>query len=192
MNLIIIGPPGSGKGTQAKLLSKKLGVPAISMGEVMRNADEANTVLGDVAAKYMYEGKLVPKEIITSLTRFRLREEDCKEGFILDGAPRRAEEAILLDDNLKKEDKNVNKVLVIQISDDEAKKRLLKRYTKVRQEGGGRKDDNLDDIKERLFEYRDNERALLSYYESQDKLLRIDGEQTIVEVHRDICNALSI
>lgn len=192
MIYIVLGPPGSGKGTQAGLLSKKLGVPAISMGEIMRQAREADTTLGNDAAMYMNEGKLVPRELVMSLMRFRLREDDCQNGFVLDGAPRRVEEAVLLDDFLRQEQKEIKKVILLEVSDNEVINRLLKRFRKSKNQGGQRKDDNINDIKVRLSEYNGNIKGIKVYYSNKDCLLFINGEQTIEDVHRDICNILQV
>lgn len=187
MIIIMLGPAGSGKSTQAKLLSKKLGIPSISMGQVLRDAKEAKTILGIEAARFVEEGKLVPSRLIKALTRFRLEEEDCKEGFILDGAPRRVEEAFMLDKYLSKEDKKIDKVILIELSDDEAIKRLLLRYKLPENRGGGREDDNIKDIKVRLAEYHDNIDDVVTYYQDKDLLEIVDGKGTIEEIHKRIC-----
>ncbi len=192
MIIVIVGIAGSGKTTQSKLLAKKIGVPAISMGEVLRNARDAKTVLGIEATKYLEEGKLVPAKLMKALTRFRLAEDDCKDGFILDGAPRRVEEAVMLDDYLSGRSDRIDYVFSIEITKDEAIKRLLKRYEKPKDKGGKRSDDNIEDIKTRIFEYYDNIDAVKVYYRKKDILEIVDGSGEIEDIHRGICNILQL
>jgi adenylate kinase len=192
MIIIIIGPPGSGKSTQSKLLSEKLGVPSISMGQVLRDGKSAKTILGLEAAKYVEEGELVPARLMEALTRFRLEEEDCAKGFVLDGAPRRAEEAVMLDDYLKEKGKKIDKVFLIKLSYEVAVARLLKRKKLPSEQGGGRLDDNPEDIKVRMREYEDNIEAVKVYYKNHDLLKQFDGAPTIEEIHTKMCNELKI
>jgi adenylate kinase len=187
MIIILLGPAGSGKSTQAKLLARKLEIPAISMGQVLRDAKKARTVLGLEAAKFVEEGKLVPSRIMEALTRFRLEEKDCEKGFIIDGAPRRVEEAVMFDDYLSKKQKKIDKVMLLVIPDQEAVKRLLKRYKLPKDRGGGRLDDNISDIKVRLAEYHDNIEPVRTYYQEKDLLEIVDGRGTIEEIHKRIC-----
>jgi adenylate kinase len=192
MIIIIIGPPGSGKTTQSKLLAKKLGVPSISMGQVLRDAKDAKTILGLEASKYVEDGELVPSRLMEALTRFRLEEKDCLEGFVLDGAPRRVEEAVILDEYLKRKNKKVDRVIVINLTDDVAVQRLLKRRNLPSEQGGGRLDDNLSDIKVRMREFEDNIEAVKIYYKNQDLLKQFDGDQTVEEIHQQICSELGV
>jgi adenylate kinase len=192
MIIIILGSPGSGKSTQAELLAERLNIPAISMGQVLRDAKTAKTILGAEAAKYVEEGKLIPSRMIEALTRFRLEEEDCQEGFILDGAPRKVEEAVMLDNYLKRKKKSIDKVILIEISDEEAINRLLLRYKSPKEEGGRRVDDNIEDIRVRLAEFHDNVDPIRIYYNEKDLLEIIDGLPSIEEVHSDICALLQL
>lgn len=187
MIIIMLGPAGSGKSTQAKFIAKRLNVPAISMGQVLRNAQKAKTILGLEAAKFVEEGELVPSRLMEALTRFRLEEKDCEKGFILDGAPRRVEEAVMLDDYLPSKNRSIDKVILLEISDEEAVKRLLQRYKLPEEKGGGREDDNVSDIKVRLTEYHDNIDPVVKYYRGKDLLEIVDGRGTIEEVHKKIC-----
>ncbi|MBU0976444.1 MAG: nucleoside monophosphate kinase [Patescibacteria group bacterium] len=182
MIIIILGPPGSGKSTQAKNLASKLGLPAISMGQVLRDAKEAKTVIGLEAAKYAEDGELVPSKIMEVLTRFRLEEKDCESGFILDGAPRRVEEAVVLNNYLSKNKKKIDKVYLVSVSKDNIIDRLLKRVVLPKDKGGARVDDNMQDIKVRIREYEDNIEPLKLYYEGLSVLKEIDGNGTVEEI----------
>lgn len=192
MILIFIGPPGSGKSTQAKKVAKKLKIPSISMGQVLRDASETGTILGEKAAKYAERGKLIPTRLIKALTKFRLEEKDCRNGFVLDGSPRRVEEAVLLDDYFEKKGWNIDRVILIQISERESLKRLQKRANLPEESGGGRDDDEIKDIKLRLREYEDNIDVIKSYYRKQDKLTIVEGKGSIEEVTRRVFSILQL
>jgi adenylate kinase len=192
MIIILLGPPGSGKSTQGKFLSEELKIPSISMGKVLRDAQNAKTLMGNEAGKYMEEGKLVPTGMIQALTRFRLEEKDCKNGFILDGAPRKVKEAVVLDNYLEKRGLKIDRVFLINVSDDEVIRRLLKRASLPKEQGGGRKDDNIDDIRIRLNEYREHGDPLKLYYNQRNVLKIIDGRGTPEEVFKRICGDLQL
>lgn len=192
MIIIILGPPGSGKSTQAKLLASKLRVPSISIGQVLRDAKDANTAIGIGAAKYVEEGELVPSKIIEVLTRFRLEEEDCKNGFVLDGAPRKVEEAVVLDDYLNSKGKSVDKVYLISVKRENIIKRLLKRADLPKSEGGARADDNIEDIKVRIREFEDNIEPLEMYYNKSSLLTEIDGNGTVEDIEHELERDLQI
>ena len=192
MIIIILGQPGSGKSTQSKLLAKKLGVPSVSMGQVLREAIESKTSFGIKAKEYVEGGELVPSVLIEILTRFRLEEEDCRKGFVLDGAPRRAEEAIILDKYLASKGKKVDKVYVIDIPYEVVTKRLLKRSKLSKSDGGGRKDDNMDDIKVRLNEYEDTIEATIIYYSKSSELKYINGDDSVENISKRISADLQI
>jgi adenylate kinase len=184
--IIIIGPPGSGKSTQSKMLAEVLGIPAISMGKVLRDVKKKGTIIGREANKYVEEGKLVPSKLMEALTKFRLEEDDCKDGFVLDGAPRRVEEAVVLDEYLLRKGEKVEYVILIDLSDEIAIDRILKRKTKSKKKGGGREDDNVHDIKVRLREYHDNIEAIKVYYNQRDILQIIDGRPSVEAIHNQI------
>lgn len=192
MIIILIGPPGSGKSTQAKLIAQKLGVPSVSMGQVLRNAKDAQTILGLEANRFMEEGELVPTKMMEAFTKLRLGEEDCEDGFILDGAPRRVEEAVMLNDYLDKEGKKIDYVFQINVPSEEVVKRLLSRSTLPKAQGGGRKDDNIEDIKVRLAEYRDHIEAVNVYFKEKEILHLIDGVGTIEEIFQRIAAVLQL
>jgi len=192
MIVIFIGPPGSGKSTQAKNVAKKIKVPFISMGQVLRDANKTGTLLGKKASKYIERGKLIPTKLIRTFIKFRLEEEDCKNGFILDGSPRRVEEAVLLDDYFEQKGWKLERIILIEISGEESLKRLLKRSRLPDDQGGGRNDDEIKDIKLRLKEYRDNIDIIKSYYRKQDKLCILNGEGTIEEVTKRVFSIMQL
>lgn len=192
MIIIILGPPGSGKSTQAKLLAEKLEVPAISMGQVLREAIQAETSIGLEASKYVHKGELIPAKMIEVLTKFRLEEKDCKEGFVLDGAPRRAKEAVMFDKYLKSKNWHIDKVFYLDLSDEKATKRLLKRYELPEEKGGKREDDNMEDIKVRMKVFHEEIEPLKVYYQGKDLLEIIDGDREVEQIHKDICRKLKI
>jgi len=192
MIVIFIGPPGSGKSTQAKKVAKKLDVPSISMGEVLRDASETGTILGKKAEKYINKGKLIPSRLIRALTKFRLEESDCENGFVLDGSPRKVEEAVILDSYFKKKEWEISRVIVIEISRDESIRRLIERGGLPKSKGGGREDDEINDIKIRLREYQDNIDLIKSYYSEKDKLSVVDGNGSIEDVTRRVYSILQL
>ncbi len=192
MIIIIVGPPGSGKSTQAKRLAKKIEVPAISIGQLLRDAKKSGTEIGKEAAKYVERGELVPSKMIEALTRFRIREDDCKEGFVLDGAPRRVEEAVALDSVLEEQGRKIARVFYIEVPEKEIIKRLVKRSTLPEEKGGGRVDDNMEDIKVRIQEFRDNINPLKKYYQDKEIFEIIEGKRTRDEIQEDIRNKLRL
>jgi len=192
MIIILIGPPGSGKTTQAKVLSKRLKVPAILMGGILRQAKKAGTMLGQEASKYTEEGKLIPSQMIRALTKFRLEDNDCKSGFVLDGAPRKVEEAVFLDDYLNRKNMKVDKVFILEINKSEIINRILVRSKLPSKNGGGRNDDNIEDIKVRIQEFTDYASDLKSYYQNKEILCVIDGRKSIEEVTNRIFSELQL
>ncbi|MFC1613485.1 adenylate kinase [Patescibacteria group bacterium] len=202
MKIIFIGPQGSGKGTQAEMLNKKLNIPYIYPGNILRENIANKTKLGKLVAEYLNNGKLAPNSVTNDLVKDRLEKDDVKNGFILDGYPRNLIQAEFLDKIAK-----ADIVLEIYISDEEAVSRLSGRrsckcgaiyhikYNPPKQEGkcdkcGGalfvREDDKEDGIKERLSIYHNQTEPLLNNYKKQGILVRINGEQSIEDVHRDV------
>lgn len=192
MIIILLGPPGSGKSTQAKYLSEKLSIPFISMGQVLRDAKEANTEIGLEAARYAEDGKLVPSELIQAITKFRLDQPDCVKGFILDGAPRRAEEAVVLEDYLQKKGDKIDYVFLLEVPDGEVINRLHKRYNLPKESGGGREDDNEADIRVRLSEYRSHTDEVILYFKAKDLLKIIDGTGSQEDVYKRLAAVLQL
>ena len=212
MNLIMLGPPGSGKGTQAKRLTERFGIPQISTGDILREAVKEGTPLGKEAKRYMDEGKLVPDEVVVGIVRERLKEPDCEKGFILDGFPRTVAQAEALDRILEEMGRKIDHVIDIEVSEDELLKRLTGRRTCKRcgamyhiifnppkrdgicdQCGGElyqRDDDEEETIKARLKVYREQTAPLIDYYEKRGLLRRIEGSGKIEEIEERILKAI--
>lgn len=214
MNLILLGPPGSGKGTQARRLAEKLGIPQISTGDILREAVRKRTPLGEQAKAYMEQGKLVPDEIVIGIIKERLGAGDCEKGAIFDGFPRTVIQAEALDRMMEGLGKRVDAVIDIEVSDEEVLQRLTGRRTcrncgamyhvvfnPPRREGvcdlcGGelyqRDDDKEETIKNRLKIYREQTAPLKAYYEKKGILKKVKGEAPIEEVEGEILRVLGI
>lgn len=214
MRIILLGPPGSGKGTQAKLLSKKYSIPHIAMGDILREEVAKKTPLGKKVNIYMSKGELVPDEIVIEVLKKRLQEADCVNGFILDGFPRTLNQAKALDNMLNELNLKIDAVIYIDVPDEEIMKRLsLRRTCKVcgriynlhynppKQDGkcdvcGGeliiRDDDKPEVIKNRLKVYNDQTKPLVNYYETHKLLIRINGVDPIDKVFQQIVEKLSL
>jgi adenylate kinase len=212
LRLVIFGPPGAGKGTQAKLLSERLGVPHIATGDMLREAVKAGTRLGGLAKKYMDEGRLVPDEVVIGMVEERLRQPDCSKGFILDGFPRTIEQAEALDSELEKLGLKLDAVLNLEVGDEEVVKRIALRRTcrscgavfhlifnPPRREGvcdrcGGelyqRDDDKEEVVRNRLKVYRQQTKPLLEFYRRRGLLRDVNGERSIEDVFKEILAAL--
>ncbi|HMV78808.1 MAG TPA: adenylate kinase [Leptospiraceae bacterium] len=168
--LIFMGPPGAGKGTQAKVISVEFKIPQISTGDILRSSIQAGTEMGLKAKKYMDAGDLVPDEVVIGIIRDRLKESDCVNGYILDGFPRTTEQAKALDQLLQSIGSKLDAVVNIAVPDKELVSRLLER-AKIE----GRADDNEETIKNRLSNYNQKTFPLLDYYRSTGLLKEIDG-----------------
>lgn len=169
--LVLVGPPGAGKGTQAAVLSGELGVPHISTGDLFRGHVGGETDLGKRVKSYLDAGKLVPDELTNEMVRERLAEPDAKDGFLLDGFPRNTGQAEELAGMLAEQGTELDAVLELAVDDEELVQRLLAR---------GRSDDNEEVIRERQDIYRSETAPLLDHY--SDKLLRIDAVGDVEEV----------
>ena len=180
--LIFLGPPGSGKGTQAQELSKALKIPHISTGEMLRDAIAKQTPLGQKAQAYVDKGELVPDELLLGLIEERLNEEDAKKGWILDGFPRNVAQAEFLDKLLQKLAKFSEQAINLEVPDEVIIDRLLLR---------GRKDDNEDTIRRRLEVYREKTKPVLDYYRQQDRLSSVDGNCELQEVTQSLKTVLA-
>ena len=182
-NLLLLGPPGAGKGTQAKLLEERLGIPQIATGDILREAVASGSEIGRRANAIMKKGELVPDEVVIGIVEERVGRRDCKEGFILDGFPRTREQAKALDGLLTKTDRAPLVALSLIVKDEVLRVRILSR-------GEGRADDNEAAVRTRLEVYREQTAPVLDHYSSA--LLEIDGIGTIDEIHERIMEALGI
>ncbi|MCB1145430.1 MAG: adenylate kinase [Leptospiraceae bacterium] len=177
MNLIFIGPPGAGKGTQAKLVEDRLSIIQISTGDILRAAVAKGSDLGKKAKEYMDAGDLVPDSVVIGIIAERIKEPDCEKGFILDGFPRTMEQARALDEILSAEGLDIHHVVEFVVPEDELVKRLLGRA-----EQEGRADDNIDSIKNRLKVFNEKTMPVTGYYKDTNKLRKIDGTGTVAEI----------
>lgn len=187
MNIILFGPPGAGKGTQAGFLKEILGIPQLSTGDMLRAAVAAGTPLGKQADKIMKEGGLVSDDIIVGMISERIAQPDCAKGFMLDGFPRTVAQAEALDKMLKAKSSKIDLVIEIQVPDDELKKRVVKRANEAIAKGEQpRPDDNLETFSKRLETYWKQTAPVLPYYKNQNLLKPIDGTKPIETVTGEI------
>ena len=214
MNLILLGPPGAGKGTQAALLSQSLGIPHVASGDLFREAMKKGTGWGEKARSYMERGVLVPDEVTNAMIEKRLKEPDCAQGVILDGFPRTIEQARALEGILAERGKKIDWVLLTQVSEGTLIERLSGRRTCRRcqanyhilfnppqKEGvcdkcGGdlyqRSDDREETVRRRFRVYSEETAPLIDHYRRQGLLTEIDGKQGIEGVQGRILSALSL
>jgi adenylate kinase len=185
MRLIFLGPPGSGKGTQAKLLAERLGVPAISTGDMLREAVCRGTPLGRRAQAIMEAGELVPDEVVIGLVRERTGLPDTRNGFLLDGFPRTIEQAEALDRILEGNGAAVDGVINLLVPEGTLVERLLGRAALE-----GRSDDRRETVAERLRVYREKTAPLVEHYRGLRLLLDVDGSGSVEEVAGRIDRAL--
>jgi adenylate kinase len=183
--LLLLGPPGAGKGTQAQLLVERLGIPQISTGDMLRAAVKAGSEIGKQAKPYMDLGKLAPDEIVIGAAEQRLGQPDAKHGFVLDGFPRTAAQAEALDSFLPKLGCKLERCVALTVDEDELVRRLLRRA-----EIEGRSDDNEASIRTRMHEYREKTEPLIAYYRKRGALREVNGLGEIEEVARRIAQAL--
>ena len=213
LNLVLLGPPGSGKGTQGERLNEDLRLPYYATGDILRGAVREETELGRTAKEYMDRGDLVPDEVIVGVIAERIDSSEALDGFILDGFPRTTPQAEALDTKLSELGRAVTAVLLIDVSDDEVVRRLGGRRTceanghvfhvefePPKQEGvcdidGSelivRDDDKPEVIRKRLETYHEKTEPLVSYYDSRSVLRRIDGEAAPEEVAEQIRRTLA-
>ncbi len=214
MNLIMLGPPGAGKGTQAALLAERLSVPHVASGDLFREALNAETELGLMAKSFMDRGDLVPDEITIAMIRERLLEADCEKGIILDGFPRTIEQGEALGELLAAQGRVIDAALLIDAPEDELVKRLSSRRTcrscqavynlisnPPNEEGrcdacGGelyqRSDDEPDTVRNRIRVYWEQTSPLIDYYQDKGLLITIESEGGIEHVQRKILKALQV
>lgn len=210
MRLILLGPPGAGKGTQAKSISEKLNISTISTGAMLRTAIKNNTPLGQEAQGYIEKGELVPDETVVAIVKERLSQPDCEKGYILDGFPRTIAQAKAIDENGIK----IDKVLSLEVDDEKIIERLSGRreckecgatyhilYNPSEKGGkcqhcGGelvcRKDDEADTIKNRMRVYHAETEPIKAYYESQGKVVTVKGQEKVEDTQKAVFSALGI
>jgi adenylate kinase len=181
MRLIFLGPPGAGKGTQAQRIAEANSLPHISTGDILRSAVAAQTKLGQQAQGYMDRGELVPDSLILDLVKERLQASDTEAGWILDGFPRNVSQAEFLTELLLEIDQNLNSTINFDVPDDVIVSRMLAR---------GRKDDNEETIRRRLEVYREETEPLITFYQTRNCLISIDGSRSIDEVATQLESAL--
>lgn len=177
MQLIFLGPPGAGKGTQAKIFLDRSGIVQISTGDILRDAVGKGTDLGKQAKSFMDKGELVPDSVVIGIIEQRIQQDDCKKGFVLDGFPRTIEQAKALDGILAKLGIQMDHVINFEVPDEELVKRLLGRALEE-----GRSDDNPESIKNRLQVFKDKTQPLISYYEGKKILRHINGTGATGEI----------
>jgi adenylate kinase len=204
LNLILLGPPGAGKGTQAERLQEDFPLAYVATGDMLRQAVKEGTDLGRKAKEYMDRGDLVPDEVIIGVILDRLSEQDTSDGFLLDGFPRTDQQAEALDEALKKVDRRLTAALLIDVPEDDIVRRLSGR--RVCPQGhtyhvehhppknddvcdvdgeplSQREDDREETVRRRLQVYRDQTSPLIEYYDGHDLLHRFDGTRSPTEVH---------
>ena len=212
MKLVILGPPGAGKGTQAEYIVKRYNIPHISTGDIFRENIKNNTELGKEAKSYMDKGLLVPDDLVIALVEDRLNKDDAKEGFLLDGFPRTVAQAVSLDSILDKNNEKLTKVINISVDPEILIERAVGRrvcktcgmtyhvkFNPPKEEGicdkDGTKliqrdDDTEETVKTRISVYFDQTAPLIDYYRAQNLLVDIDGAKDIDKVFEDIVNGL--
>lgn len=212
MNLILLGAPGAGKGTQAKIIMDKYGIPQISTGDMLREAVAKGTELGKKAKEFMTQGKLVPDEIVIGIVKERLAQKDCEKGFILDGFPRTLAQAEALDKMLAEMGKKIDAVINVNVPEEEVVKRIVNRrtckncgaiyhliYNPPKKPGicdkcGGelyqRDDDKEETVRERYRVYKKNTEPLIDYYKKKGILYDVDGTKDIEGVKKEVLEIL--
>lgn len=184
MRLILLGPPGAGKGTQAKRLVDRHGIPQLSTGDMLRAAVKAETPVGLRAKDIMARGDLVPDSVVNEIVADRVDMEDCARGFILDGFPRTTAQAEALEQILAERGCELDAVIELQVDEDALADRVA---TRVAESGGEvRPDDTVEALRHRLKVYRDQTAPLIDYYRQKGRLRSVDGMQDIETVSSSI------
>ena len=208
MNIVLLGAPGAGKGTQAQKLVEEFGVAHISTGDLLRAAVKAGTKLGVKAKSYMDNGQLVPDKLVVDLVTERLDADDAQKGFILDGFPRNTSQAVTLDSALAEMGRNLDAALLVDVKPDVIVKRLSSRRT-CKECGytapagvdtcpscGGemyqRDDDKPETIQKRLDVYESQTAPLVEYYRGKELLKAVDGDRPVDEVYADVKELLGL
>ena len=212
MKIVLLGPPGAGKGTQAKSISNKYSIPHISTGDIFRKNISENTPLGVEAKSYMDKGQLVPDEVTINMVKDRLQQADCENGYLLDGFPRTVAQAEALNSFLNERDEQLDTALLIKVPNEFILERMTGRrvcpscgasyHVKFNPPTNGdkcdlcgseiiqRKDDTVETVKERLDVYEKETQPLIDYYANKQLISEVDGTKAINEVFRGICEIL--
>lgn len=191
MHIVFYGPEGSGKGTQAKFLAEKLTLPILTSGDLVRDAAANDKgIIGEVCRQALSEGKYVADSEMFVLWKWRLKEDDAKNDWIMDGFPRNVEQAKFLDDKLDKYGYSVEKVFYLNLSEEESYRRLIKRGRPLHP-GSTELHDSPERIKQRLEIYKQGEQAVLDYYRDRGVLTEINADQSIDDVHKGILSHIS-
>jgi adenylate kinase len=186
-NLILFGPPGSGKGTQSEKLIAKYGLKHLSTGDLLRNEINNQTPLGKEAKNFMDKGQLVPDEVVIGMISSALDQNSDAKGFLFDGFPRTSAQAKALDNLLELKEAPIAVMLALDVSEEELVKRLLKRG-----ETSGRSDDNNENvIRARIVEYHNKTAVVADYYRQFDKVVMIKGEGTVEEIFERLCKEIN-
>jgi len=211
VKIILLGPPGAGKGTQAKSISNRYSIPHISTGDIFRKNISENTHLGIEAKKYIDEGQLVPDEVTINMVKDRLQNDDCKSGYLIDGFPRTVSQAEALEQFINDRGESLDTALLIYVPMDFILERMTGRrvcpscgasyHVKFNPALDGkcelcgtdvvqRKDDTAETVKERLDVYERQTQPLIDYYEKKSLLSQVDGTKAINEVFESVCDIL--
>ena len=185
MNIILLGPPGAGKGTQAKILEKAYGIVQLSTGDMLRSSVASKSKLGQQAKAVMNSGDLMPDDIMTKIISQRIEQTDCVNGFILDGFPRTTEQAKALETMLEDSDKVLDFVIEIVVDDEILVDRIKSRVDEMSVEDR-RSDDNVETLRKRLSIYHQQTAPILPFYKERGMLNQVDGMKSIVEVSNKI------
>jgi len=192
MILILLGPPGAGKGTQAQKIVESYSIPQLATGDMLREAVASESELGRRVKDIMDRGDLVSDAIIEEIITERIKVDDCRPGFILDGAVRTVGQAEMIDRVLSKLGRSLDYVIELVVDEEELVNRLRSRISDARKSGAPlRKDDNEETFRHRQQVYRDQTAPLIPYYEKQGKLRKVDGMKSIDEVTADIAVILN-
>jgi adenylate kinase len=185
MRLIIMGPPGAGKGTQAKVIAERLSIPAISTGDIFRENVKQQTDLGREAQRYIDAGDYVPDEITNAMVRDRLAEDDAKAGFLLDGYPRTVAQVAELDSMVEADGQRIDAVIVLTVEPEEIIQRLV-----MRAQGEGRSDDTEEVVRHRQELYTEQTAPLIEVYDDRGLLVVVDGMGAVEEVTTRVLEGL--
>lgn len=189
MKLVFFGPPGAGKGTQAKMLEQRYGLKHLSSGDMLRAEIAKGSELGLAVKQTLADGHLVSDDIILRMLKGRIAAPDCAKGFILDGFVRTLPQAQMLDAMLAESGQALDAVLVLDVDDDVLVARIAGRAA---ENGGARADDNPDVLRKRLEVYHSQTKPVLPYYESHGLIRHVDGMRGVADVTADIINALKL